>query len=128
MKKNSKGYSLIEVLIAIFMFSFVSLGITRLYLYTFSSESRNREYYYAVKLAEEKILFLKNIRSRLLAEKPGLIRETIRFEVSKGERVEYERTSLVEISPDEMVRIQVSVSWKPAKRGTTSEYRLETFI
>lgn len=126
--KSPRGYSLIEVLIAVFIFTFVILGISRLYYYSFSAENRNKEYYYAVKLAEEKILLLRNTRDQIIQGNPGLVHETLKFEISKNEIIEYQRISRISVISIDRIHVQVKVLWKAMKRGDLSEYKLETFI
>jgi len=121
-KNSEKGFSLIEVLVSILIFSFVVLSITQLYLHSISAEGKNKNYYYAVKFAEEKIIFLKNKKSQIIQDNVNIINETIRFEVSKDNEIVYSRISKLEII-DNLIHLEVQVHWNQKE-----EYKIETYL
>ncbi len=100
----------------------------QIYFRLFSHEQENRAYYYAVKLAEEKIMYLSKMKALIKKNNTNIINETIHYEISKNETIQYNRISTIEFYNPELIKINIKVLWDTMRKEQEQGYYLETYL
>lgn len=121
-KNPQKGFSLIEVLIAVFILGIVSMTLVSVFMYGFNSVYKTRQISLATQIAQEEVELVRNMNYDDIL----LLGSTFSHE-SLSEFVSGAGVLAVENGPgDDIKKLTVSVTW--IYRGTNMRKDVVTFI
>ena len=121
-KKSDEGFSLIEVLIAIFVLGIVSLTLVSVFIYGFSVVYRTKQISLATQIAQEQVELVRNMNYDDIL----LLGSTYDHD-SLTELIDGAGTLSLESGPGEDIKkLTVSVTWD--YRGFTMRKDVVTFI
>ena len=121
-KNPQKGFSLIEVLIAIFILGIVSVTLISVFIYGFNVVFRTKQVSLATQIAQEEVELIRNLNFDDI-----LLLGTTYNHDSLSELVNGSGALSVENGPgDDIKKLTVSVTWD--YRGTSLRKDVVTFI
>lgn len=121
-KKDEKGFSLIEVLIAIFILGIVSITLISVFMYGFNIVYKTRQANLATQIAQEEVEAI-----RMLSYDDILLLGSTYEHESLSELINGAGTVTVEAGPgDDIKKLTVSVTWD--YRGIDMRKDVVTFI
>ena len=121
-KNPQKGFSLIEVLIAIFILGIVSVTLISVFIYGFNVVFRTRQVILATQIAQEEVELVRNLNYDDIL----LLGSTYNHD-SLSELVNGAGALSIENGPgDDIKKLTVSVTWD--YRGTNMRKDVVTFI
>ncbi|MGD2295188.1 MAG: prepilin-type N-terminal cleavage/methylation domain-containing protein [Candidatus Aminicenantes bacterium] len=122
MKKSRKGFSLIEVLIAVFILGIISLTLISIFIYGFNVVYRIKQVTLATRIAQEEVEFIRNMNyDDILTLGPSFSHDSF-SELVNGTG----SLSLEDGSGGDIKKLTVSVTWD--YRGTNMRKDVVTFI
>ncbi len=117
-----KGFSLIEVLIAVFILGIVSMTLVSVFMYGFNSVYKTRMVSLATQIAQEEIELVRNMNYDDIL----LLQSTFTHD-SLSELVNGAGEVIIESGPgDDIKKLTISVTW--VYRGTNMRKDVVTFI
>lgn len=121
-KNPEKGFSLIEVLIAVFILGIVSITLISVFIYGFNIVYRTRQVTLATQIAQEEVELVRNLNYDDIL----LLGSTYNHD-SLSELVNGAGELTIESGPgDDIKKLTISVTW--VYRGTNLRKDIVTFI
>ena len=122
LKKKKRGFSLIEVLIAVFILGIVTLTLISVFMYGFNVVFRTRQTTLATQIAQEEVELIRNMSFDEIL----LLSSTFTHE-SLSELVNGAGSRAIEAGPgDDIKKLTISVTWD--YQGTEMRKDVVTFV
>ena len=134
---NNKAFSLTEVLIALLIFSIVSLALFFTLSFAFKIENKNEEQLFASKFAEEKMILLKHNKDDLLKKikydtvpslKEKIDDEKIQWNITDFKKVTFQRITEIKIESISPLLLHTWVTIKWIEKDKEKKYILESYL
>ncbi|MBU1078648.1 MAG: prepilin-type N-terminal cleavage/methylation domain-containing protein [Spirochaetes bacterium] len=134
---NNKGYTITEVLIALVIFSIISLSLFFILTFALKTDSQNQLQLFAAKFAEEKMLFIKHNKDNYIKKirydtipslKEKIDEEKISWDITVLKKIIYNRITDIKIenlSPS-LLHVWVIIQW--SEKGKEKKYTLESYL
>ena len=134
---NNKGFSLTEVLIALLIFSIVSLSLFFALSLSFKIENKNEERLFASKFAEEKMILIKHNKKdypdkikydTVPSLKEKINEDKIQWRTTDFKKVNYHRITEIKIEALSPLLLHVWITMKWVEKNREKQYVLESYL
>jgi len=127
--KSSNGFTILEVLVALFLFSFILLGTLGIFLKTYDYSLKNELRNQAVKIAQEELEKYRNMDfNSILSESTtcSSSMDKVERQVRNENFVFIVARNITEEVPDSVKKIEITICWNV--KGKEYNYTATTLI
>ena len=134
---NNKGFSITEVLIALFIFSIVALSLFFTLSFAFKIEHQDKLELFASKFADEKMIFIKHDKNSYLNKikydtvpslREKIDEEKIQWKITDSRKITYSRTTEIKIESISPLLLHTWVIIKWLEKDKEKQYILESYL